>query len=126
MALCGVYLNNHLIIQRTADLYVNAKGVIDLAGRPWPRYFSTIGYERLIEQLKDITPVYREFLPNIKKKTRIGYWFHPELVLTIIYYLLLIHLGKEKGDRYVSLKPKTIFKIPFSFPKHINSNYNII
>ena len=81
----GVYINNQLIVQQINDSYVDAKGVIDLVGRPWPRYLSTIGYSRILEQLAYLTPVYREFLPSLKKRTKFCYWFHPELVLAIVY-----------------------------------------
>ena len=95
MALLAVYIKNQLVIQQTKDSYVDAKEIIDLVGRPWPCYLSTVGYAQMLEQLVYLTPVYCEFLPSLltlKKRTTVCYWFHPELVLAIVYSETL-HLG---------------------------------
>ena len=64
---------------------MDAKGVINLVGRTWPRYLTTVGYINTTDQLKHLIPVYREHLPILRKKPKFHYWFHPELVLAIVY-----------------------------------------
>ena len=64
---------------------MDAKGVINLVGRTWPHYLTTVGYINTTDQLKHLIPVYREHLPTLRKKPKFCYWFHPELVLAIIY-----------------------------------------
>ena len=72
-------INHHLLIQQLPELYVDAKEVINLVGRTWPHYLTTVGYTNTTDQLKHLIPVYREHLPTLRKKPKFRYLVSPRI-----------------------------------------------
>ena len=86
-------INNQLLMQQLPELYIDAQGVINLVGRTWPRYLTTVGYVNTMDQLKHLIPVYCKHFSTLRKKLRIRYGFTQNWFLPLC--ILKLHIWEE-------------------------------